>query len=424
MATSIQFTKAVKRDAKGRVALIGPAGSGKSYTMLTLARLLAGPHGKIAAIDSEHGSLSKYADIFDFDVFEMDSFTPQNFLGAIEAAEQARYDVFCCDSLSHFWVGRDGALEYVDMAAKRSSSRDGMAGWKEFRPHEREMVDRMIATPLHVICTMRTKTAYEDQVNERGKKVRVKIGLAPVQREGLEYEFDLVGAMDDENNLVIDKTRCPHYSGKVLSKPAAKDFEPFREWLKGSTGSTPLTNHTSGRSSTPGTPPTASSSGQTDARQSAGTTREIPPPPTPGPAETVDPTVPPEVRKLWREMGTTGASISKVFARMKREFEELLGESGLNLYAQVLEGCGLRNLRDLRDLRQARDLAQKLWMAIEAEKETIRRIQAEEATRAAQQMAAKDSGLSAEESANREDWVPEFEFGPTKSPKEAAYAND
>src|SRR4051812_13876400 len=70
----IAFRKAVKYAAKGRIALIGPAGSGKSYTSLLLARALAGPNGRIAAVDTEHGSLSKYADVFDFDVIELDSF--------------------------------------------------------------------------------------------------------------------------------------------------------------------------------------------------------------------------------------------------------------------------------------------------------------------------------------------------------------
>lgn len=231
---TITFRKAVKFDARARVALIGPAGSGKSFTMLRLARLLAGPEGRIAAVDTEHGSLSKYADQFEFDVFEMESFSPENFLEALRAAEAAKYDVFCCDSLSHFWVGRDGALEFVDTARKRSQSRDDMAGWKEFRPHERGMVDAMISSPMHVICTMRTKTAYEEQVNERtGKKQRVKIGLAPVQREGLEYEFDLVGCMDEENNFVVDKSRCSSLAGKVLSKPSEREFQPFLEWLRG-----------------------------------------------------------------------------------------------------------------------------------------------------------------------------------------------
>lgn len=239
------FRKAVKSGAKGRVALIGVPGGGKSYTMLTLARALAGPEGKIAAIDTEHGSLSKYAHSpgcppncddhshFEFDVDEPDSFPTDYFLDQLTFAEENGYAVFCCDSLSHFWMGKDGALEFVDAAKRRN--RDQMEGWKQFRPHEREMVERMVASPCHVIVTMRTKNDY-DEIMVDGKKKRVKIGLAPVQREGLEYEFDLVCSMDDENNLIIDKTRCSAYSGermRSVAKPNATYFQPFIQWLDG-----------------------------------------------------------------------------------------------------------------------------------------------------------------------------------------------
>jgi energy-coupling factor transporter ATP-binding protein EcfA2 len=248
MAAAIQFKKAVKFESKGRVALVGPAGSGKSFTALMIARMLVGPEGKIAAVDTEHGSLSKYAHTMkcggpgvcedashhDFDVVELSDYSPGVFKATLRAAEQAGYDAFVTDSLSHFWMGKNGALEFVDNAKRRSSSKDDMSGWKDFRPHERAMVDAMIASPMHIVCTMRTKTAYEEQINERtGKKQRVKIGLAPVQREGLEYEFDLVGYMDDENTLIVDKTRCSELSGKALSKPSAADLDVFREWLKG-----------------------------------------------------------------------------------------------------------------------------------------------------------------------------------------------
>ena len=243
---AIQFRKAQKYGAKGRVALIGPAGSGKSFSALRMARTLAGPTGKIAAIDTEHGSLSKYAHTpkcpadckdpshFDFDVLELDSYSPDNFGAALQAAIEGGYDAFLTDSLSHFWMGKDGALEFVDMAAKKSSSRDGMSGWKEFRPHERGMVDAMIAAPLHVVVTMRTKTEYQDVKDERtGKVKRIKVGLAPVQREGLEYEFDLVGLMTDENDFIVDKSRCFAMSGKVYTKPGEKEFAIFRDWLSG-----------------------------------------------------------------------------------------------------------------------------------------------------------------------------------------------
>lgn len=230
--SSNPFTKAVKYNAKGRIALTGPAGSGKSFTALVMARALAGPNGKIAAIDTEHGALSKYANLFDFDVLELDSFSPQTFVDSLHAAEQAGYDVFLCDSLSHFWMGKDGALEFVDTAKKRS--RDQMEAWKTFRPHERAMVEDMIASPCHIICTMRTKTEYQEQIDPiTSKKKRVKVGLAPVQREGLEYEFDLVGYLDEENTFLTDKTRCPVYAAAAITKPGAAAFAPFVEWLKG-----------------------------------------------------------------------------------------------------------------------------------------------------------------------------------------------
>lgn len=230
---SVTFAKAVKHEAKGRAALIGPAGSGKSYTMLKLAQELASG-GKVAAVDTEHGSLEKYADEFDFDTFTPSEFTAPTLLESIKTAEREGYAVLCIDSLSHFWAGSGGALEFVDSASKRSSSRDGMSGWKEWRPWEQKIIDSIVGSSIHIICTMRTKTAYEEQINERtGKKQRVKIGLAPVQRDGLEYEFDFVGSMDDENCLIVDKTRCSYYAGKAIPKPKQEDFTPFREWLAG-----------------------------------------------------------------------------------------------------------------------------------------------------------------------------------------------
>lgn len=226
------FKKAVKYEAKGRLAWIGPSGSGKTWTMLTALRTLVGPKGRIAVIDTEHGSASKYADIFDFDVIELSSFTTDAFIRNLEAAVAAGYDAFGCDSLSHFWVGKDGALEFVDMASKRH--KDNMGGWKEFRPNERAMIDAILAAPIHVGVTMRTKTEYVEEINaSTGKKQRRKIGLAPVQREGLEFEFDLVAYMDDDNNLLVDKSRCPSYTGKIIPKPKASDFDVFRDWLQG-----------------------------------------------------------------------------------------------------------------------------------------------------------------------------------------------
>lgn len=233
------FEKAVKHAAKARVALVGPSGSGKSYTGLVLARELAGPDGTIAAVDTEHGTLEKYADLFDFSHVKLDSFTAINFFATLKSAEDAGFSVILYDSLSHFWMGKDGTLEFVDERTKtaRSKGADQMTGWKDWSPTERAMIDAILQSPLHVVVTMRTKTEYREveytkRDGQKGTK-REKVGLMPVQRQGLEYEFDLIGYMDDENTFITDKTRCVDYRQKALTTPTGKDFRAFKKWLDG-----------------------------------------------------------------------------------------------------------------------------------------------------------------------------------------------
>lgn len=105
------FRKAVNYDAKLRFATCGPSGSEKTYTLLQLATELGGP---VALIDTEYGSASKYADILEFDVLELESYDPQRLIEIIDEATAKGYRVVCVDSLSHFWNGKDGELDKVD----------------------------------------------------------------------------------------------------------------------------------------------------------------------------------------------------------------------------------------------------------------------------------------------------------------------
>jgi hypothetical protein len=225
--TNLTFNRATKKAAKARIALEGPSGSGKTYTALTTARALG---KRIAVIDTEHRSASLYADEFDFDTLELDSYDPNLLMGALSTAAAAGYDVVIVDSLSHFWMGTDGMLEQVDRAAKRTGS-GTFAGWKEMRPTERRMIDAMLAYPGHIIVTLRTKTEWVVEENDRGKKVPRKIGLKAEQREGLEYEFTLVASMDQENTLVVTKSRCKALSGAVVTKPGEEFGRTLLDWL-------------------------------------------------------------------------------------------------------------------------------------------------------------------------------------------------
>ena len=226
----MNFQQATKKRAKGRLALIGPPGSGKTYSALTIAQYLG---KKIAVIDTEHGSASKYADIFDFDVVELDSFSPQIYAGKIHEAEAAGYDVLVIDSLSHAWAGRDGCLELVDKAAARSKSHNSFAAWREVTPHHNALVEAILSCRCHVFVTMRSKVEYVVEDDGRGRKVPRKVGMAPIQRDGLEYEFDVVGDMDQENTLIVTKSRCPKLTGAVVKKPGREFAEIFADWLSG-----------------------------------------------------------------------------------------------------------------------------------------------------------------------------------------------
>jgi hypothetical protein len=222
------FKRATKKESKLRLGLIGPAGSGKTYTALTVAKHFG---GRVAVIDSEHGSASKYANLFTFDALELENFSPTDYVNAIKAAEQAGYDILIIDSLTHAWSGKNGALELVDKVAARMKSGNSFAAWREVTPLHNQMVDAILASKLHVIATLRSKTEYVIEEDSRGKKVPRKIGMAPIQRDGLEYEFDVVADLDWENRLIVTKTRCSELAGAVINKPGKEFADTLKKWL-------------------------------------------------------------------------------------------------------------------------------------------------------------------------------------------------
>ncbi len=233
-ATPITFKKAVKEQLKLRLAIDGPSGAGKTFTSLIAATAIG---GRILVIDSERGKSRLYADKFNFDIYELEDFAPATYVKVIHAAEAAGYDVIVIDSLSHAWSGKGGALEMVDNAAARSQSRNSYTAWREVTPQHNAMVDAMLMSPAHIIVTMRTKTEYVLEEDDKGKKVPRKIGMAPIQRDGLEYEFDVVGDMDHEKRFIVSKTRYDAIDGAVVKKPDAKWFGQIVAWLND--GSTP-----------------------------------------------------------------------------------------------------------------------------------------------------------------------------------------
>lgn len=230
------FKRADKKQAYLRMALLGPAGAGKSFTALRLAHTLA-QGGPVAAFDTERRSLSKYADepnpdggVFTFDVQDdMPDFEVRRFIDAIQDAEKGGYKVLVIDSLSHAWTGPGGILEFVD--ARKGSNSNGFSAWRDATPLHNKLVDTILNAKLHIIATMRTKMGYVQEKDDKGRTVVRKVGLQPVQREGVEYEFDVIADMDGAM-MNINKSRCSGLQNKRFLQPGKDVGEILLRWLQ------------------------------------------------------------------------------------------------------------------------------------------------------------------------------------------------
>lgn len=224
------FRKATKKAAKLRAGLIGPPGSGKTYTALRLCKALG---GTTALIDTENHSSEKYADLFDFSVCGLeDSFHPRRYIEKIHEAEREGFDNLIIDSLSHAWIAKDGGLDLHDQAMARQKSKNSYTAWADVTPEHQALVMALVQCKCSLIVTLRSKVEYVQERDANGRTTVRKVGTAPLMRDGLEYEFDVVGDMEAESNtLVITKTRCPALKGKVFREPGEDLADILKSWL-------------------------------------------------------------------------------------------------------------------------------------------------------------------------------------------------
>jgi hypothetical protein len=145
--------------------------------------------------------------------------------------------------------------------------------WRHVTPLHNKLVDTMLRLPMHLIVTLRTKIAYVIEEDARGKHVPRKVGMAPIQREGCEYEFDVIGELHS-TVLTISKTRLRFLQGLVLESDPRDPITPGRQLgrhIAADLGSEP---------EAPASPPVVSV-----------------------PVQQVDPT---ELKKLWARITTHG----------------------------------------------------------------------------------------------------------------------
>ena len=209
------FRKAQRRKAKLRLAITGTAGSGKTYGALLIA---FGLGGKVAMIDTENGSGDLYCNLGDYDICSLSApYNPQRYIQAIHEAEQAGYDIIIIDSLSHAWSGEGGLLDFHTQIVSSMKSGNSYVAWGKVTPLQNQLIDCILASPCHIIATMRSKTEYAQVQNDKGRTEIKKLGLAPVQRDGIDYEFTTVFDLNDEHTTVVSKDRTGIFGGKIFT---------------------------------------------------------------------------------------------------------------------------------------------------------------------------------------------------------------
>ena len=218
------FAKATRKKAKLKLATAGPSGSGKTYSAL---RLASGLGTKIAFIDTENNSASLYSDRFQFDVMDMaPPFTHEKFVAGVNDAVAGGYEVLVIDSASHLW---EGILAYKDSLDKRGGN--SYTNWNDAGKKFKEALDAVLQAPLHVICCMRSKMDYAQEKDERGKTTIRKVGLAPIMRDGIEFEFTTVFDIDMAHHAKTSKDRTGLFRDNIF-QITEKTGQELLAWME------------------------------------------------------------------------------------------------------------------------------------------------------------------------------------------------
>jgi hypothetical protein len=190
---------------------------------------------KVGLIDTEHGSGDLYADLGNYDVISVEPpYTVAKYRDAIRAFEDAGYDTIIVDSLSHAWSGEGGLLDKQGQLENSGKYKNSFATWREITPEHNKLVEQMLSSAAHIVATMRSKMEYVVEKDDRGKNSVRKIGLSPVQRDGVEYEFTVVMDVSENHTARASKDRTTLFDG-WCDRISAATGRTLRQWLDSGT---------------------------------------------------------------------------------------------------------------------------------------------------------------------------------------------
>lgn len=243
---ALELRKAVRRKAFLKLGMSAPSGGGKTAGALLVAfGIMKGKYPKIsdvdiwekiAIIDSENKSGELYVNstigntrIGEYLAVPLESpFTAEKYIDALKLCEDNGVEVAIIDSTTHLWAGEGGMLEQQGNAAKRTGN--SYTAWRDVTPQHNRFIEKMLQANMHIIATMRSKTEHVQEKNEQGKTVVRKVGMNPIQRDGMEYEFTAFFEIDAEHNSFGAKDRTQIYDQKTF-KITPDVGRAYWEWL-------------------------------------------------------------------------------------------------------------------------------------------------------------------------------------------------
>ena len=215
---------------KLKLGISGASGSGKTMSSLLLAYgLIKAQHPtlpddqiweKICVIDTENKSADLYSGhtvgrftIGEFMKIDLSApFTPEKYEDAIDCCQENGIEFCIIDSLTHAWAGEGGLLD--KQARIAATGKNSYTAWRDVTPQHNRLVDKLLQCDMHIIAALRTKTDYVLEEDGKGKKVPKKVGLAPIFRDGIEYEFTVMMDVAGDHYVTASKDRTGLFDGQ------------------------------------------------------------------------------------------------------------------------------------------------------------------------------------------------------------------
>jgi hypothetical protein len=229
------FERATRKRVKIMSAFVGPSGSGKTISSLLLASAVIRKYGgELCVIETQRGQIFDYAETRfappnGFDVCSLEGNVTCEIIHAkvAEAKKIGKYSVILIDTLSKAWDGEGGTL-----AQSESMGKD-MIKWQQLNKPINRLVDYLAGCGMHVIITLRTKTDWvftKEIKNDKEVSVPHRIGTAPIQKKGIEYEFGNFFRMDENHQMTVERSPLTAWDKMVIDTPTIDTFEPLIEW--------------------------------------------------------------------------------------------------------------------------------------------------------------------------------------------------